>query len=164
MIFVTVGTQLPFDRLIRAVDEIAPDLNGEEIIAQTKGGAYVPRHIKQTGYLCTAEYSDTMRRARLIISHAGMGTIITGLMLNKPIIVVPRLFSLGEHRNEHQLATAKKMQELGMVHVAYDNRQLRDLLLTGNIRCLRHLDDKASDELIQSITDFIADNVSKERP
>jgi len=157
MIFVSVGTQLPFDRLIRAVDEIAPDLDGEEIIAQTKGGAYVPRHIKTTDYLCATEYSDMMRRARLIISHAGIGTIISALMWNKPIIVVPRHASLGEVRNDHQLATSKRLDELHYVHVAYDNRQLRTLMLDNRIRCLKRLGDSASASLVLSLKNFILD-------
>ena len=33
MIFVTVGMQLPFDRLLQAVDEIAPRL-GKRVVAQ----------------------------------------------------------------------------------------------------------------------------------
>lgn len=42
MIFVTVGTQLPFDRLIEMVDEAAPELD-QEIFAQTGSGKYIPK-------------------------------------------------------------------------------------------------------------------------
>ena len=44
MIFVITGTQLPFDRLIRMLDELAPQLN-EEIVAQVNGSGYLPHHI-----------------------------------------------------------------------------------------------------------------------
>ena len=155
MIFVTVGTQLPFDRLIRAIDEIVPDLANEEVIAQTNGGNYMPHHIKVCSYVCTEDFDKLMDRARLIISHAGTGTIISALKKKKPIIIMPRLAFLGEHRNEHQLATAMKMNELNYVHVAYDKKQLRDLLLNGNIQNLQCIGDHASEELIRSITDFI---------
>lgn len=157
MIFVTVGTQLPFDRLIRAVDEIAPFLGGERIIAQTCGGRYAARYIECRTYIPAAEFDAIIKQSRLIISHAGTGNIIAALMQGKPCIIMPRLASLSEHRNEHQLATVKKMRELRLVSVAYNNRQLRDLLLNGSVQCLHHLDNKASDELIQSITDFIAE-------
>jgi len=155
MIFVTVGTQLPFDRLIRGIDEIAPHLNGEKIIAQTCGGQYIAGSIECRSYIPSDEFDAIVKQSRLIVSHAGVGIIITALMLGKPCIVMPRLVSLGEHRSDHQLATAKKMQELGLVNVVYNNRQLRDLLLYGNILCLHHLGNKASDELIKSIMDFI---------
>lgn len=156
MIFVTVGTQLPFDRLIRAIDEIVPRLDGEKVIAQTCGGQYTANFIECRPYIPADEFNAIVKQSRLIVSHAGIGIIITALMMEKPCIVMPRLVSLGEHRSEHQLATAKKMQELNLVNVAYNNRQLRDLLLNGNFLTMHHLDNKVSNELIQSIMDFIA--------
>ena len=158
MIFVTAGTQLPFDRLIRAIDDIAVNLN-EEIIVQAKKGVYLPRHIKISDYLRATEYADTMTRARLIISHAGTGTIISALRLGKPVVVMPRRAALGEHRNEHQLATAKRFEELQYIHVAHDTRQLQDLIQNSGIQYLRRLGDKASDSLIASLREFILDEV-----
>lgn len=157
MIFVTTGTQLPFDRLIRAMDEIAPDLGDEEIIAQAQNDSYVPHSIKVIGYLSSAEYKDIMSRARLIVSHAGTGTIISALMLKKPIIVMPRYASLGEHRNEHQSATVKKFEELQLVYAAYDSKQLQDLVRRDNIKCRKELGSDASDSLIHSLKNYILD-------
>lgn len=157
MIFVTVGTQLPFDRLIRAVDEIAPYLDGEEIVAQTGGGKYAAKHIKCMTYLSVDEFDNLINRARLIIAHAGTGSIISAMTHEKPIIIMPRCAALGEHRNEHQLSTARKMDELKFVNVAYDEQQLQDFILNKNIQSLHILGDHASDALIQSITDFIVD-------
>ncbi len=157
MIFVTTGTQLPFDRLIRAIDEIAPDLGEEEIIAQTPKGSYVPHNIKAIEYLDSAGYKNIMSRARLIVSHAGTGTIISALMLKKPIIVMPRRASLGEHRNEHQLATVNKFEELQFVYAAYDSTQLQELIRSGNIKCRKELGSNASDSLIHSLKEFILD-------
>lgn len=154
MIFVTVGMQLPFDRLIRAVDEIAPEV-GEEIIAQTQRSVYMPRHIKTIDYLSSIEYSDLMRRARLIISHAGAGTIISALMLKKPIIIMPRRVSLGEHRSDHQMEFSKRMNELHYVHVAYDDRQLQALVLDSRIRYLKELGTTGLYSLISSLRNFI---------
>lgn len=155
MIFVTVGTQLPFDRLIQAVDEIAPFLNGERIVAQTHGGNYIAKNIECRAYMYSDEFNTVLSQSRMIISHAGIGTIMSALALRVPIIVMPRRVSLGEVRNEHQLATAKKMDELDFVNVAYDEKQLQELVLSGNIQCLCPLQDKVSDELIESIVDFI---------
>lgn len=157
MIFVTVGTQLPFDRLIRAVDEIAPHLNGERIIAQTNGGKYVAKNLECRKYFAAVEFNTLISRSRLIISHAGTGSIISAMTHEKPIIIMPRHASLGEHRNDHQLATARKMDELNFVTVAYDERQLQYLILNKEIGSLQSLSDNASDRLIQSIIDFITD-------
>lgn len=156
MIFVTAGTQLPFDRLIKAIDEIAVNLN-EEIVVQAKKGDYLPCNIKISEYLCATEYADIMNRARLIVAHAGTGTIISALRLGKPVIVMPRRATLGEHRNEHQLATAEIFEKLQYIHVAHDTRQLQSLILDSGIQCLRRLGDKASDSLVASLTEFLLD-------
>jgi len=64
---------------------------------------------------------------------------------------------LGEHRNEHQLATARKMDELKFVNVAYDEHQLQKQILNSEVQCLQGLGDKASDSLILSLKHFILD-------
>jgi len=57
-----------------------------------------------------------------------MGTIITALELDKPILVMPRRGDLGETRNDHQLATARRLHALGLIEVALDEAELRSRL------------------------------------
>lgn len=109
MIFVTIGTQAPFDRFIKMVDEIAANLN-EEVIAQTFKSQYKAKKIKTVDFLAPDEFNKLFKEARMIVAHAGMGTIISAMQHQKPIIIFPRIAALGEHRNEHQMATAKKMK------------------------------------------------------
>ncbi|UKK49459.1 glycosyl transferase family 28 [Prevotella sp. E9-3] len=154
MIFVTIGTQLPFDRLIRIIDNLAPQLN-EEIIAQVYKCGFTPKNIKTVEFIAPDEFNSLFDKARLIISHAGMGTILSALQKNKPIIVFPRIAALGEHRNEHQLATARKFKEMGTVNVAMDEEELTAMLLNGKLTALQHIGNSASPSLIQSIEDFI---------
>ena len=154
MIFVTIGTQLPFDRLIRIIDNLAPQLN-EEIIAQVYKCGFTPKNIKTVEFIAPDEFNSLFDKARLIISHAGMGTILSALQKNKPIIVFPRIAALSEHRNEHQLATARKFKEMGTVNVAMDEEELTALLLNGELKALQHIGNSASPSLIQSIEDFI---------
>lgn len=154
MIFVTIGTQLPFDRLIRIIDNLAPQLN-EEIIAQVYKCGFTPKNIKTVEFIAPDEFNSLFDKARLIISHAGMGTILSALQKNKPIIVFPRIAALGEHRNEHQLATARKFKEMRTVNVAMDEEELTALLLNGELTALQHIGNSASPSLIQSIEDFI---------
>jgi UDP-N-acetylglucosamine transferase subunit ALG13 len=154
MIFVTVGTQDPFDRLIKAVDEIAPML-GDEIVAQAFFGEYKPKNIKTIDFISPVEFSEYIDKAQLIIAHAGMGTIISATTKDKPIVVFPRKLSLGEHTTDHQMATAKKMKEMGIVQVAFEEDELKELLLNNKVRCLKHLGDRASDSLVNSIKEYI---------
>lgn len=154
MIFVTIGTQQPFDRLIKIIDELAPQLN-EEVIAQVYQCGFTPQNIKTIDFLAPDEFNTLYEKARLIISHAGMGTILSALQKEKPIIVFPRIAALGEHRNEHQLATARKFKEMGTVNVAMNEEELTSMLLKGNQATHQHIGNSASPSLIQSIQKFI---------
>ena len=154
MIFVTIGTQAPFDRFIKIVDEIAPQL-GEEIIAQVYKCGFEPKHIKTINFLAPDEFNDLFDKARLIVSHAGMGTILSALQKHKPIIIFPRIAALGEHRNEHQLATAEKFKELGSVYVAMNEEELKELMVRKDLVSLAQIGSTASESLIESIEAFI---------
>lgn len=154
MIFVTIGTQAPFDRLIKILDEVAPGLN-EEIIAQTYHGEYKPKHIKTMDFIPPNEFNDIFSKARLVVAHAGMGTVISALTLDKPIIIFPRLASWSEHRNDHQMATTMRLNELGFVYAAYDKKQLCELIKRNDLKPLKHINDSASQSLIDSLADFV---------
>lgn len=129
MIFITVGNLDPFDRLIRAVDAwIAEQSQPVEVLAQIGTGQYRPANCKSVDFLSPHEYREAFSQAKLIVSHAGMGTIITALEYNKPIIIMPKRASLGEQRNEHQLATARRFRRSEHLQVAEDVEQLRAAL------------------------------------
>lgn len=159
MIFVTVGEQLPFDRLINAVDTWAFD-SGQEVYAQIGNSQLVPNTIKYKQHLDPVEFQRAFLAADVIIAHAGMGTIITALELEKPLLVMPRQANLGEHRNDHQFATAKRFLEQGYISVAFDVPELIKKLgslseLKNIIRNTRGI--KTSNKLIKAIQDFIFD-------
>jgi UDP-N-acetylglucosamine transferase subunit ALG13 len=154
MIFVTIGTQIPFDRFIEAIDEIAVLIN-ETIIVQTFKGKYQPKCVQTVNFLNPNDFKNFIDKARLIVSHAGMGSILSALEYEKPIIIFPRLASLGEHRNDHQIATAMKMNELGYVYVAYDKKQLKELMLNKDLKPLKTINKNTSSELMKSIVSSI---------
>lgn len=74
---------------------------------------------------------------------------------HKPIIIFPRIAALGEHRNEHQLATAQKMKELGYVYVANNAEELKELLIQPDLKPLHELGDFASQSLIDELCKVI---------
>lgn len=125
MIFLTVGTSFPFDRLVRAVD-LAADRNllKTEVFAQVGRGGYRPRNFESTETLEKKEFDKWFGRAEAIIAHAGMGTITMALEQNKPILIVPRLKKYGELVNNHQLATARRFEQLGHVLAVYELEDL----------------------------------------
>ncbi|WP_459062415.1 glycosyltransferase [Stenotrophomonas sp. PSU-St15] len=110
MIFLTTGTQLPFDRLVSIVDAWAAR-SGIQGFAQIGTSSYIPTTLKHQRFISQANFEERIRACSCIISHAGMGTIISALTYGKPAILMPRRFALGEHRNDHQLATARKLAD-----------------------------------------------------
>ena len=120
MIFTTVGTQLPFDRLIRAIDHWAACNGDVEVFAQIGRGHYRPDHIGWIRDLDPREFRDRLAECDTVVAHAGMGTIISAIEMGKRVIVMPRRASLGEHRNEHQLATAARLEHLNGLEVVQE--------------------------------------------
>lgn len=154
MIFATIGTQAPFDRFVKMLDELCKNIN-EEVVCQTIQTNYQAQNIKTVDFLPPDEFNQYLEKSRLIIAHAGMGTIISALKQKKPIIIVPRLASLKEHRNDHQMATAMRMHELGYVYVAYDKAQLNELINRKDLKPLKEIGDFASTSLINSLNKSI---------
>ncbi|NQX88384.1 MAG: glucuronosyltransferase [Halioglobus sp.] len=124
MIFASVGTQLPFDRLIQALDLWASSCVGSNVFAQVGRGLYRPQHISWTEEISPQEFRNQINACDILVAHAGMGSIITGIELGKRVIVMPRLASLGEHRNEHQLATVSRLNHLNGFEVVHDYNTL----------------------------------------
>lgn len=122
--FVTVGFQMPFDRLVRAIDEWAGAHGRTDVFAQTGDGDYRVRHIQAVPWLDPPQFRAKLEQADAIVSHAGMGTILTALELGKPLLVMPRRAHLVETRSDHQMATAREFAERGWLLAAADESEL----------------------------------------
>lgn len=130
MILVTVGMQLGFDRLIEAVDKLAPDL-GMEVIAQTGKGTYQPKNMEARESIAPAEFENLLQQSQLIVAHAGIGTVLTAQRLAKPIVLFPRRFDHGEHRNDHQVATVRNLDGRPGLLIAMDEAELKSKITEG---------------------------------
>jgi len=127
MIFLTVGTQFPFDRLVKAVDDLVGEgVLAEEIFAQVGDGTYQPQHFQAVGALDKKAFDGYFRDASAIISHAGMGTITMALDHGKSLLVMPRRKKFQEVVNDHQVGLADRFARLGHLLVARDQTELRD--------------------------------------
>ncbi len=165
MIFATVGSQEPFDRLIRAVDEWGRLHPRIDIFAQIGNSDFRPKHVDYTKFLEPAEFNRVMRAAKVIVAHAGMGSIISALELGKPIVVMPRHGALRETRNDHQVATAKRFGAQGRVVVAHDEQDfLGKLDYAITLPETDRIDPKASPRLIATIRAFLDDDLSELDP
>ncbi|MCK1335486.1 glucuronosyltransferase [Bradyrhizobium sp. 38] len=156
MIFVTVGTQGQFDRLIRTIDEWAGVRGRTDVFAQTGPSAYRARHICVEPFIDPSEFRSRVESASLVVAHAGMGSIITALELGKQIIVMPRRADLSEHRNDHQLASAKRFAQQGRIIVALDEKELiQKLDRVSFTETAERLGGQASSHLIGTIRAFL---------
>ncbi len=104
MIFLTVGTILPFDRLVRAVDDaIEAEVITAPILAQIGRTSFRPRHMDWVTALEKSEFDQKVTEAAFVISHAGMGSIMIALERRKRLLVMPRRKQYGEAVNDHQV-------------------------------------------------------------
>jgi UDP-N-acetylglucosamine transferase subunit ALG13 len=125
VIFVTIGSMFPFDRMVRAMDAWAlAEGQGEEVLAQIGAGDYEPRHMEWVRKLDRPAYGAAIRRARLVVAHAGVGSIVTAGENGRPIVVLPRRAHLGEHTSDHQVETVGWLRAKPWVHVADDEAAL----------------------------------------
>ena len=127
MIFLTVGTQFPFDRLVKAVDDLFDrGLIHEQIVAQIGDSKYRPRHFEAVASLDKNAFDRNIQEASAIIGHAGMGTITMALEHSKPLLAMPRRKKYGEVVNDHQVVLAIKFEALGHILLARDETELAD--------------------------------------
>lgn len=126
MIFFTLGTHQPFDRMVKMVDTWCSRNPSAELLGQLPNPGrhgYKPKHFAWVTQLHPDEYTRTIERSAFVVAHAGMGTIITALCLCKPILILPRLAALQEQRNDHQTATARRLQAMPGITAAFTEDQ-----------------------------------------
>jgi UDP-N-acetylglucosamine transferase subunit ALG13 len=117
MIFVTIGTSEPFDRLLRAVDALPGE---EELIVQVGASTVRPERATCVPFVPYEEVVESIRAARVVVTHAGAGSVLTCLVTGKRPIVVPRLSRYGETSDNHQLAFGRRLDEIGLVTLVED--------------------------------------------
>ncbi|OUR82896.1 hypothetical protein A9Q82_05405 [Cycloclasticus sp. 46_120_T64] len=133
MILVTVGTQIPFDRLIALVDGwVSQSGYKQKVVAQIGNSGYSSDNMIVFKSVEPEQFEKYIHDCDFIISHAGMGSILTALRVKKPIVIFPRKAELGEHRNDHQLATARSFSNVDGVYVVHDKEQLFDVLTNNS--------------------------------
>jgi len=126
MIFVTVGNHYQgFDRLLRKIDEIAPKIP-HEIIVQKGYTKYIPQNTRYFNFVPLQEATQYIRTSQLVISHAGIGTIILCKEYGTPLIIFPRRKKYGEHGTDHQMEIAQAIEERmdNHIYIVYEEEQL----------------------------------------
>lgn len=130
MIFVTLGTQkFQLNRLLTVLDEyVERGLIKDEIIAQVGNSDYVPKGYKTYPFLDKAEFDQYIQKSSLVITHSGVGSIISALQYKKPVIVYPRLKKYNEHVDDHQLDIAQAFAKKGYILCCNEQDHLMTLI------------------------------------
>lgn len=166
MIFATVGTQLPFDRLLNSLDDWAAAHPDVSVKAQTGRTDTRFSHMDCAENLDQTSFTTAFSTARVIVAHAGMGSILSASELGKPILLLPRSAAMGEHRNDHQIDTAAEMAALPNVTVVQDGEELAAAL--DRILAQPQTEDAgsafASEQLVDNLKHFIFTTAPQEAP
>ena len=125
VILLTIGTMLPFDRLVRAIDKWAEQHAEEEVVAQIGDkGVYEPKHMRWVRLMPPDEFAAMVEASRLLIAHAGTGSFLLAAEKARPIVLFPRRAALNEHTSDHQLQTAGWLREKAGVYIALTEDEL----------------------------------------
>jgi len=149
MIFATTGTCEPFDRLLQAFDEIELD---EELVVQHGISPVRPRGARCVDFLAYSELVEYVRRARVVVTHGGVGSVLTALANGKRPIVVPRLADRGEAIDDHQLEFVRKIAAAGVIDLVEDPVHLGRRLATAQAHPRRIAPDA---RLVSELRDYL---------
>lgn len=136
-VFVTVGSQLPFDRLVLTVAHWVRTQPSVKAVAQI-GASALQRQVLEpmelVDHLAPRRYAQLIEQAHFIVAHAGVGSILTAIEHGKPMVMLPRRGHLHETRTDHQFDTALHLlrQQVPGAHaplrVALDEEALPSVL------------------------------------
>jgi UDP-N-acetylglucosamine--N-acetylmuramyl-(pentapeptide) pyrophosphoryl-undecaprenol N-acetylglucosamine transferase len=128
VIFVTLGThEQPFARALDLVAEL--EFEAEVLIQYgTTPARSDLSNVRWVDYLEWAALTETMRRAEVVVSHAGVGSTVTAIRAGKKPVVVPRLARFGEHVDDHQLQLAERFAQRDLALVCGLGDSLLDVV------------------------------------
>lgn len=115
MIFVTLGTQdKSFHRLLEEIERaIKKGIIQEEVIVQAGVTKFESKYMKVMDLIPREEFEELIANCDLLITHGGVGSILTGLEHGKKVIAVPRLSKYKEHTNDHQVQIVEEFAHRG---------------------------------------------------
>jgi UDP-N-acetylglucosamine transferase subunit ALG13 len=134
------------------MDEIAGKID-EEAIMQIGETIYEPKNAKYFRFASKEEMDRLYEDARVIVCHAGVGSILTALEHGKPVIAVPRREKYGEHVDNHQLEIAGEMEKEGRITVVYEIKDLESVIKNVNSSSVKFRSER--EDLIRELRMYI---------
>lgn len=130
MILITLGTQdKEFKRLLDIVEqEIEKGIIKDKVVVQAGHTKYESDNMEIFDLIDREKFSNLIEECDILITHGGVGSIITGLQKNKKVIVSPRLAKYNEHINDHQMQITENFSKKGYILPLYENDDLGKVL------------------------------------
>ena len=115
MILVTLGTQdKSFERLLKAVQKaIDEGYIKEKVVVQAGYTEFTSKDMEIFDFIPRDRFDELIEKCDILITHAGVGSILTGLNNGKKVIAAARLSEYKEHINDHQIQIVEKFDRLG---------------------------------------------------
>jgi len=154
VILAVAGTQLPFDRLFDALETVARDM-GLDVIAQTGDFRRTSDVMQCFDRVAPARFEELIRQCDVVVGHAGIGVIIAAATHEKPLILMPRHAKMGEHRNDHQIATANRFRNRPGVTIAENVEELAAALARTNPQPFGFSESAPRKKLVAALRDAI---------
>ena len=156
MILVLLGTQNnSFNRLLEEIERNIQNGNiNEKVIAQCGFTKFKSDKIETFDFVSTEEIEKLIKDANYIITHGGVGSIVSSLKQGKKVIAVPRMKMYDEHVNDHQIDIVYKFNEqghiIGITGVEELSKALQDI---KNFKPKLYISN--SSKLINIVEDYI---------
>ena len=164
LLFATVGTVLPFDRLVMLVSDLKTKGEiPEDVIVQTGEGGAAPEGLDCVETLPFDAVRGILKDADIVVCHGGTGSLITALREGCRVVAVPRRASYGEHYDDHQLEITRAFAQRGLVSMAETPEELTLALKQARAREPVIATSDPS-ELIEHLTGLIARWTTRREP
>jgi UDP-N-acetylglucosamine transferase subunit ALG13 len=130
-VFASVGTSsiYPFDRLVRAVGALS---QARSVVIQRGISDEQLDGVESYKFLSFDQLARHVRDAAVVVTHAGIGSVLLALAHGKRPIVMPRSHTLGESVDDHQQAFAKHLEREGLATVVSSEKELISAVSTPN--------------------------------
>lgn len=159
MIFVSVGTQkFQMNRLMKQIEKLASENQQEKFVVQYGNSTYVPKGCEVHQFMDRDTFSKCMDESDMLILHGGVGTIMQGLHMGKPIVVVPRLKKYGEHVDDHQLEAAWALKDKHCLLICVNTKYLGYL-----VKHAREYDFSPYEEPKHKVEDLVLEALSEKK-
>ena len=160
MILVMLGTQNnSFERLLKKMDElIEKKVIDEKVIVQSGYTNYESKNMRIFDLIPQEELERYQEQADLIITHGGVGSIVSSIKKGKKVIAIPRLHRYHEHVNDHQKQIVESFDKKGYIIGIQRIDELRNAIIRAQEFEPKKYEEKSNSKILKLIEDFI-DNI-----